>query len=76
MTGRSHGGRPALALWMLVAVADLAILAAAVGTLVLFTIVAVLAVAVGAVVAARLMLARRAAPVAAESVVRRRAQGA
>ena len=47
-----------MALWMLVAIADLAILTAATGVLVMLTIVAVLAVFAGGVVAGRLLSKR------------------
>ena len=71
MNCRRHGSKPALGLWMLVAIADLAILTAATGVLVMVSIFALLAVVAGGVVAAR-SLARR-TDTAAESVVRRRA---
>ncbi|WP_250027749.1 hypothetical protein [Paractinoplanes maris] len=73
MTGRPHGRRPALALWMLVAVADLVLLAAAAGPMVMFSIVASLTVLAGAVLAARLLLTKRAAPARSDMVLRRRA---
>jgi hypothetical protein len=65
---RRHGKRPTIALWMLVAIADVALVMAAVGTLaVLFT------VAVAAILAAGvLMLQRRTTP-QQESILRRRA---
>lgn len=66
MNCRPHGGKPALALWMLVAVIDLVLLAAAVGALVSVAIVASLAVLAGGLVAARLVTKR-------EPVARRRA---
>lgn len=43
MRSRPHGGKPTLALWMLVAVADLAILAAAAGPGLTLTILAIVA---------------------------------
>ena len=58
MNRRRHGRKPTLALWMLVAIADLVILTAATGVLVMLSIVAVLAVVAGGVLAAR-MLSRR-----------------
>ncbi|MGK5679229.1 hypothetical protein [Actinoplanes sp. URMC 104] len=71
MSCRRHGRKPTLALWMLVAVADLAILAAATGVLAMVAIVALLAVFAGGVYAARQLTKRAEAP--AEAVVRRRA---
>jgi hypothetical protein len=71
MISRRHGRKPTIALWMLVAVADVAILTTAVGALVMLSIVATLAVLVGGVVAARL-LSRRAEPTP-QVVSRRRA---
>jgi hypothetical protein len=71
MNCRRHGSKPTLALWMLVAVADIAILAATAGALVLaLSVVGLLAVA--AVVAAGRVLPGRGAP-EPEAVVRRRA---
>ena len=58
MSCRRHGRKSTLALWMLVAVADLAILTAATGVLVMLTIVALLAVFAGGVVAGRLLTKR------------------
>ena len=43
MKSRPHGGKPTLALWMIVAAADLAILSAAAGPVLLLTVLAVLA---------------------------------
>ena len=73
MNCRRHGGKPALGLWMLVAVADLAILTAATGVLVMVSIIALLAVVAGGVVAARSLGATRRPDTAADAVVRRRA---
>jgi hypothetical protein len=71
MNCRRHGSKPTLALWMLVAVADIAILAATAGALVLaLSVVGLLAVA--AVFAAVRVLPGRGAP-EREAVVRRRA---
>ena len=70
MNCRRHGSKPSIALWMLVAVADLAILSAAAGVLIPL-ILATAVVLVGGVVAARL-LTRRAEPTT-ETVIRRRA---
>jgi uncharacterized protein (DUF58 family) len=65
MSCRPHGRKSTLALWVLVALADVAILAAAAGVLVMVALL--LAVVVGAV-----FLTRRDVT-AAESVSRRRA---
>ena len=71
MNRRRHGTKPTLALWMLVAVADVALLAAAVGPLiVLLCLVGVVTVA-GSVLGMR-MLSRR-TDTDTEVVVRRRA---
>ncbi|MBU2662900.1 hypothetical protein KOI35_05200 [Actinoplanes bogorensis] len=67
MSCRRHGRKSTLALWMLVAVADLAILTAATGALVMLTIVALLAVFAGGVMAARQLTKRP------DEVARRRA---
>ncbi len=67
---RPHGRKPTIALWMLIAIADLAILAAATGVLTMTLILVALAVVAGGVVVAR-RLGRRAEP--AVEVVRRRA---
>jgi membrane protein implicated in regulation of membrane protease activity len=55
---RRHGSKPTLALWMLVAAADVALLAAAAGPLLMLLIGVSLTLVVGAVVGVR-MLARR-----------------
>jgi len=73
MNSRRHGRKPTMALWMLVALIDLAILAAAVGALVTISVLVTLAVLAGGVLAARPLLTKRATPVPAESVARRRA---
>jgi apolipoprotein N-acyltransferase len=67
MSRRPHGRKSTLALWMLVALADVLLLSAAAGVLIMVLIVIGLAVAVGG-----LVLARRDAGVT-ESVSRRRA---
>ena len=68
---RRHGSKPTLALWMLVAIADVALLVAAAG--VLAVLVAVFgAVILAAGVAAMLMTQRRPAQ-QRETVLRRRA---
>jgi hypothetical protein len=64
MNCRRHGSKPAIGLWMLVAIADLAVLVAATGVLTMVLVVAGLAAIAGGVVA----LKRR-----PEVVVRRRA---
>ena len=75
MRSRPHGGKHTLALWMLVVVADLAILAAAVGPALMLTILACVATVI---VAGRgLWLLHRqpkaAAAPRAQAVARRRA---
>jgi hypothetical protein len=67
---RPHGRKPTIALWMLVAAADLAILVAATGVLVMSLIFVGLAAVAGGVLVER-RLTRRAH--AAAKVVRRRA---
>ena len=54
MSRRRHGSKPAFALWMLVAVADVALLAASAGLFVVMVLVAALVTAAGAVLAVRL----------------------
>ena len=71
MNCRRHGSKPTLALWMLIAVADLAILVAAVGAVTMLLIVAGLIALAGGVVAARAFLRRSVE--AGEAVARRRA---
>jgi hypothetical protein len=71
MNCRRHGRKPTLALWMLVAVADVAILVAAAGLLTVLLVLAGL-VTVGGAVAGTMMLARR-GTTRTETVVRRRA---
>ena len=58
MMTRRHGSKPTLALWMLVAVADMGLLAAAVGPLVTTLIAGTLVLAAGAFVAMRSMTRR------------------
>ncbi len=76
MNCRPHGRKPTLALWMLVAVADVAIFVAAAGLLTVLLLVAGLVTVAGAVAAVRL-LPRRDLPspqaVAAPVRARRRA---
>ena len=55
MIRRKHGSRPALALWMLIAVVDVALLAAAAGALVTMLIVAGLVIVVGAYAGLRMV---------------------
>jgi uncharacterized protein YneF (UPF0154 family) len=59
MNRRRHGSKPTIALWMLVAVADVAILAATGGLVALVLIVATLAVIAGGVFAARQLGAQK-----------------
>src|SRR5690348_17227964 len=54
MNCRRHGSKPTLALWMLVAVVDVALFAAAAGPLIVLLVVAAVATATGAVLAVRL----------------------
>jgi hypothetical protein len=70
MQRRRHGKKPTIALWMLIAVADLALLVAATSVLTMTLIFVALAVVAGGVVAVR-RLGRRAEP--AVEVARRRA---
>ncbi|MET8146955.1 hypothetical protein ACIBSW_04045 [Actinoplanes sp. NPDC049668] len=67
---RRHGTRPTIALWMLVAIADIALLVAAVGSLVVLLAV-VAAVLLGAGVVGAWMLQRRTAPRRAADLRRR-----
>ena len=77
MNCRRHGRKPTIALWMLVAVADLAILVAAAGLVVSLVVLAALAVIAGGVLAARMFAAPRTTAAVrqrpAEAVLRRRA---
>ena len=68
---RRHGSRPTIALWMLVAIADVALVVATAGALVVTLAVLSALVLAGAVAGARL-LQRRTVP-QQESVFRRRA---
>jgi hypothetical protein len=54
MNPRRHGSKPTLALWMLVVVADVAVLAAAAGRVIVLLVAAALLTAAGAFVAVRL----------------------
>ncbi|HEX5205898.1 MAG TPA: hypothetical protein VFW27_38715 [Actinoplanes sp.] len=71
MNCRRHGSKPTIALWMLVAVADLAILVAATGVVTMLLIVAGLLALGGGVVASRSLFRPPAQP--AKVVARRRA---
>jgi hypothetical protein len=71
MNCRRHGSKPTIALWMLVAVADLAILVAATGVVTMLMIVAGLLALAGGVVASRSLSRPPAQP--AKVVGRRRA---
>ena len=71
MSCRKYGSKPTIAFWMLVAVADAAMVVATAGPAVMISILCVLALLAGGVVAAR-SLTRRSAP-ATRAVVRRRA---
>jgi amino acid transporter len=68
---RRHGSRPTIALWMLVAIADVALVVAAAGALVV-TLAVVGALIMTGIVAGALLLQRRTMP-QQESVFRRRA---
>ncbi|MGW4941390.1 hypothetical protein ACWEOZ_07355 [Actinoplanes sp. NPDC004185] len=68
---RRHGSRPTLALWMLVAIADVALVVATASALVVMMVLAGAMIVAGAI-AGRLLLQRRALP-QQESVLRRRA---
>jgi len=71
MNCRRYGSKPTIGFWMLVAVADSAMLFATAGPAVLISILVALAVIAGGIVAAR-SLTRRSVP-ATRTVVRRRA---
>jgi hypothetical protein len=78
MNCRPHGGKPTIALWMLVAAADLAILIATAGLATILLVLAGLAVVAGAVFAVRQFATPPRTPVAvrqrpAQAVARRRA---
>ncbi|MEV4636249.1 hypothetical protein AB0J80_02755 [Actinoplanes sp. NPDC049548] len=68
---RRHGSKPTIALWMLVAIADIAILVAAAGLMTVVLAAAGLLLVVGAIAGAR-QLQRRTAP-QTSAVLRRRA---
>ena len=68
---RRHGSRPTIALWMLVAIADVALVLAAAGALVVILALAGAMILAGAV-AGVMMLQRRTVP-QQQSVLRRRA---
>jgi hypothetical protein len=71
MNRRRHGTKPTIALWMLVALADVALIAAAVGPLIMLLCLAGLVTVAGSVLGLR-MLSRR-TETNTEVVVRRRA---
>jgi hypothetical protein len=71
MSCRRHGSKSTIAFWMLIAIADAAMLAAAAGAAVTVSIFAALALGAGGVVAAR-TLTGRSVP-ATRTVLRRRA---
>jgi len=71
MNCRRHGSKPTVALWMLIAVADLAMLVAAAGAVTMLLILAGLIALAGGVVAVRAFLPRSVD--AREAVARRRA---
>ncbi|WP_433827289.1 hypothetical protein ACQP2E_35255 [Actinoplanes sp. CA-015351] len=71
MNCRRHGSKPTIALWMLVAVADIALVVAATGLLTALLTVLVLAVVAGGFIAVRSLRRPQSEPV--EAVVRRRA---
>jgi fatty acid desaturase len=71
MNRRRHGSKPTIALWMLIAIADLAILVAATGVVTMLLIVAGLVALAGGVVAARALTHRPAG--AGKAVARPRA---
>lgn len=71
MSCRRYGSKSTIAFWMLVAIADLAILVATAGAAVMISILGALVLVAGGVVAAR-SLTRRSLP-ATRTVFRRRA---
>ncbi|GLW29588.1 hypothetical protein [Actinoplanes regularis] len=71
MNCRPHGGKPTVALWMLVALADVGIIATAAGPALVLLIIAGLLIAAGGFYAARSLGRRTPAP--AKAGFRRRA---
>jgi hypothetical protein len=71
MNCRPHGRKHTLALWMLVALADAALVGASAGALTMLLIALAAAVAAGAIVAVRLLQRRHPRPVAAVTQGRR-----
>jgi membrane protein implicated in regulation of membrane protease activity len=67
MIRRPHGRKPTIALWMLVAVADVALLAAAAGPLTMTLIVAALVIVAGAFAGMRMIGRRQPEPVEARA---------
>ncbi|WP_433792169.1 hypothetical protein [Actinoplanes sp. CA-252034] len=72
MSCRRHGGKTTIALWMLVAAADVAIIVASTGLVALMLVLTILAVTVTAGVFAARSLGRR-DPEPVKAVMRRRA---
>ncbi|GAA4931092.1 hypothetical protein [Actinoplanes utahensis] len=72
MNCRRHGSKPTIALWMLVAVADVAIIMASTGLLAVLLVLSTLALLTAVGVAAARSIARP-EPEPAEIVARRRA---
>jgi hypothetical protein len=71
MNSRRHGSTPAKALWMLIAAADLGLLATATSVVTVLLVLAGLVLLAGGVIAARPLMRR--APEPARAAVRRRA---
>lgn len=71
MNCRRYGSKPTIAFWMVIAIADAAMLVATAGTAVMISILVTLALVAGGIVAAR-TLTRRSVP-ATRTAVRRRA---
>ena len=67
MIRRRHGSRTTIALWMLVAVADVALLAVASGPLTMALIVAALVIVAGSFAGLRMVSRRRPEPVEARA---------
>jgi hypothetical protein len=79
MSCRRHGSKPTIGLWMLIAVADVAILAAAAGPLIVLLVIAGLMLLASAVLGMRMLTRRDTVQTdsttrsMAEAMVRRRA---
>jgi len=65
MIRRHHGSKPTIALWMLVAVADVALLAAAAGPVVMTLIIAALVIVAGAFAGLKMINRRQPEPIEA-----------